>query len=31
MTPLGFPASSAPERKRKGMDEVVFWESFGGR
>lgn len=30
MVPIGFPDAEAPARKRKPLEEIVFWEKFGG-
>jgi nitroreductase len=31
LTPLGYPAVTAPEKKRKELGEMVYWERFGGK
>ncbi|HUI91717.1 MAG TPA: nitroreductase family protein [Chitinivibrionales bacterium] len=30
-TPLGYPASEPPIKKRKKLDEIVHWEFYGGK
>jgi nitroreductase len=30
-TPLGFPASAPPVKKRKPLSEIVHWEWYGGK
>lgn len=30
-TPLGYPASQPPEKKRKRLDEIVHWEYYQGK
>jgi nitroreductase len=30
-TPLGYPASMPPPKKRKPLDEIVHWEKFKGK
>jgi nitroreductase len=31
LSPLGYPNQEMPPRKRKELDEIVFWDYFGGR
>jgi nitroreductase len=31
LTPLGYPASQPPVKKRKTLGEIVHWEYFGGK
>jgi nitroreductase len=31
LTPIGYPASQPPVKKRKNLDEIVHWEYFGGK
>lgn len=31
LTPLGYPASQPPVKKRKKLEEIVHWEYFGGK
>jgi|WetSurMetagenome_2_1015567.scaffolds.fasta_scaffold01296_9 nitroreductase len=30
LTPLGYPASQPPVKKRKKLQEIVHWETYGG-
>jgi nitroreductase len=31
LSPLGYPKQEMPPRKRKEINEIVFWDYFGGR
>jgi nitroreductase len=31
MTPLGYPKKSVSNKNRKPLEEIVYWETFGGK